>query len=159
MPERWRDLPLINTDHVYEISTSGCVRNKETRKDNTRLIPNRDQENVRVVVRVNGNGHTLSLPKLMLETWGKDKLPPKVRIGFKDGNKMNCHLSNLFILNPRKEEEKFMPPLSQTFLEAVNVVWKDIIPETQVLLKKAGVETKRPSTASHGLRSRFEAGI
>ena len=159
MPERWRDLPLINTDHVYEISTSGYVRNKENKKETARLIPNRDQENVRVVVRINGNGHTLSLPKLMLRTWGKDKLPPKVRIGFKDGDKMNCRLSNLFILNPRKEEERFMPPLSQTFLEAVNVVWKDIIPETQVLLKKVEDEIKRPSTKSYGLRSRFEASI
>ncbi len=92
-PERWKVIP--DTDHRYEVSTHGRVRNSETGRSLS-VYPVDDTYAV-VVLRVRGNNIRRHVANLVLNAFSPYPGPSwkRRRAVHADGVFMNCRLDNL----------------------------------------------------------------
>lgn len=156
--EIWR--PIKDFAARYEISSWGRIRNIQTGKYMKVFLAANGQRNPAVSLTLNGSPHNFSLVKLMAETFLGE--PPKgTHLAFKDGDRANCRRSNLYYASPTEHRvQSHEGQLKLSLSDAVQRIWKELIPDTQKLLKKYDLLTPVDAHAKggeYGITSRWTA--
>ena len=105
--EIWDDIK--DFEGKYQISTKGHVKSlnyNNTRKEKI-LIPKIKKNNglLEVTLSKNDNKHYFMLNRLVIQTFTDYKLEKNDVVMYKDGDKTNCALENLYIITRGKRQE------------------------------------------------------
>lgn len=105
--EMWEDIK--DFDGKYQISTEGHVKSlnyNNTGKEKI-LTPKVKKNNglLEVTLSKNDNKHYFMLNRLVIQTFTDYKLGKNDVVMYKDGDKTNCALNNLYIITRGKRQE------------------------------------------------------
>ena len=107
MKEIWKDIK--NYEGKYQISDLGRIKSLNFNNTNTSciLIPKIKKTNGIAEITLNQNNihHYFTISRLVIETFTNLKLNRNHIIMYKDGNKQNCALNNLYIITRGKRQE------------------------------------------------------
>lgn len=107
MKEVWRDIEGF--ENKYQISNTGKIKslNFNNTKKSKILIPKVKKNNGLLEVTLNKNNvhHYFMLNRLVIKTFTDIKLNKNDVVMYKDKDKTNCSLDNLFIISRGKRQE------------------------------------------------------
>lgn len=152
MTEDWK--PVKHSGERYMISSLGRVKNAQTKQYLKPFFIRSGQRNPAISLAIDKKAHTFSLAKLVAETF-LGSPPQGTRIGFKDGDKTNCRRGNLHYVAYKPELIK--EGIKMNLQDTAKAIWKELIPDTQMLLKKHNILAESEIKGEFGLHSRWTA--
>lgn len=91
----------------YKVSTTGIVIDTKTNQPVKHLITSRGDVYVKIRTPITENLSSKQVARLVLETFHPVLFSQNLVIGYRDGNKLNCSLSNIFWSKNNKKSYQF----------------------------------------------------
>jgi len=141
----WKDVPIEEFKHSYEISNNGQIRNKNTLKIKTTQLGSTGYITTRLDIGTYKK--TVQIHSLVAEAFLKkieSKVNKKIVVKFKDGNKNNINLNNLefdyqnIINKKQKDNQNIIIENNNEEITINNFKGKKILNYPNYLISKEG---------------------